>query len=76
MENKKAAPKYQFIDGNIVCTFPVSPRLAKSGKSMLLATTGGAESVEHDGMDVQFNVNIYVPIAQWEKLAKAPKAKK
>ena len=67
-------PKYQFVDGNIVCTFPVSPRLAKSGKSMLLATTGGAESVLQDGMDVQFNVNIYVPIAQWE--AKASKSKK
>ena len=73
MENKKATPKYQFIDGNIVCTFPVSPRLAKSGKSMLLVTTGGAESIEHDGMDVQFNVNIYIPIAQWE--AKAKKSK-
>ena len=69
-----SAPKYQFIDGNIVCTFPVSPRLSKTGKSMLLATTGGAESVEHDGMDVQFNVNIYVPSAQWE--AKAKKSKK
>jgi len=43
---------------------------------MLLATTGGAESVEHDGMDVQFNVNIYVPIAQWEAMAKKSKAKK
>jgi hypothetical protein len=43
---------------------------------MLLATTRGAESVEHDGMDVQFNVNIYVPIAQWEALAKKSKGKK
>ena len=68
-----ASVKYQFVDGNIVCTFPVSPRLAKSGKSMLLATTSGAESILHDGMDVQFNVNIYVPIAQWE--AKAKKSK-
>ena len=72
-----SAPKYQFVDGNIVCTFPIAPRLAKSGKSMLLATTGGAESIEHDGMDVQSNVNIYVPIAQWEALAKkSAKAKK
>ena len=69
-----ASPKYQFVDGNIVCTFPISPRLSKKGISMLLATTNGAETVTHDGMDVQFNVNIYVPIAQWE--AKAKKAKK
>ena len=73
-----SAPKYVFNDseGTITCTFPVSPRLAKSQKSMLLATTGGAESVLHDGMDVQFNVNIYVPIAQWEAMAKKSKAKK
>ena len=71
-----STPKYQFVDGNIVCTFPIVPQLAKTGKSMLLATTRGAESVEHDGMDVQFNVNIYVPIAQWEAMAKKSKAKK
>ena len=71
-----STPKYQFVDGNVICTFPISPRLSKAGKSMLLATTGGAESVEHNGMDVQFNVNIYVPIAQWEAYAKKGKAKK
>ena len=69
-----SAPKYQFIDGHIVCTFPVRPSRSKGGKSMLLATTHGAESVEYDGMDVQFNVNIYVPLDQWE--AKAKKSKK
>ena len=67
---------YEFIDGNIVCTFPIVPQMAKAGKSMLLATTRGAVKVEHDGMDVMFNVNIYVPIAQWEALAKKSKAKK
>ena len=70
-----SAPKYQFVGDSIVCTFPISPRLAKSGKSMLLATTGGAESINHNGMDIQFNVNIYVPIAQWEKSSKAKKSK-
>ena len=74
-----SAPKYVFNDseGTITCTFPISPRISKAGKSMLLASTAGAESVPHDGMDVMFNVNIYVPIAQWEALAKkSAKAKK
>ena len=63
------------VDGNeLVLRFPISPRLSKAGKSMLLATTGWAETFTHDGMDIQMNVNIYVPIAQWE--AKAKKSKK
>ena len=74
MANKPEVPKYQFIDGNIVCTFPVRPHLSGTEKSMVLATTKGAETVKQDGMDVQFNVNIYVPIAQWE--ARAKKSKK
>ena len=47
-----------------------SPRLAKSEKSMLLASTGGAKSVTIEGVDVQFNCNIYVPIKQWKAIAK------
>mgnify|MGYP004461901667 CR=1 FL=1 len=70
------AASYVFNDSErtITCTFPVVPKLSSKGKSMLLATTSGAESIPHDGMDVQFNVNIYVPIAQWE--ARAKKSKK
>lgn len=70
------APKYQIVDGNLVCTFPIATRISKTGKSMLLVSTGGAETWTHEGMDVMCNVNIYVPIAQWEEKAKKAKAKK
>ena len=71
--NCNTTTKYA-VEGNaLVMRFPITPRLSKAGKSMLLATTGGAETFTHDGMDIQMNVNIYVPIAQWE--AKAKKSK-
>ena len=68
--------EYTFTDSHIICKYPISPRMAKTGKSMLLATTRGAESIPHDGVDVQFNVNIYVPIAQWDAMQAKGKAKK
>ena len=35
---------------------------------MLIFSTGGAETVELDGMEVQMNINAYVPIAKWNAL--------
>ena len=40
----------------------LSPRKSASGKSMLLATTSGRESFEHEGKEVQVNLNVYTPI--------------
>ena len=54
----KTSPKYEVIDGNIVMTFPISPRISKSEKSMLLASTGGAEVFNHEGMNFQMNINV------------------
>lgn len=73
----KTSPKYEVIDGNIVMTFPISPRISKSEKSMLLASTGGAEVFNHEGMNFQMNINVYVPIAEWTAAqAAAAKASK
>lgn len=67
--------EYTFADGHIVCKFPINDaRISAKGKSMLLVSTRGAETFTYDGMDVKFNVNIYVPIEQWKK-AKAKKSK-
>ena len=40
----------------------LSPRKSASGKSMLLATTSGREAFEHEGKEVQVNLNVYTPI--------------
>tara|TARA_R110002020_G_scaffold170646_1_gene360428 strand:- start:1189 stop:1383 length:195 start_codon:yes stop_codon:yes gene_type:complete len=52
--------KYQIVGDQIVITFPIVPRKSKSGKSMLLASTGGAESFVHEGKEVKVNLNVYV----------------
>ena len=46
-----------------------------SGKSMLLASTRGAETFTHEGMDIQMNINMYVNLAEY-KAATTPKRKK
>ena len=70
---KNPADKYTVENGEIVMRFPILPRLSKKGISMLLATTSGAETFTYEGMEIKANVNLYVPIAQWE--AKAKKSK-
>ena len=76
---KVSTTKYatEIIDGEnyIVIKMKVAPRLAKSEKSWLLCTTGGAETWVHDGMDVQMNVNVYVQRAAYEAKMKATKKK-
>ena len=59
---------YELKGDTVVMTFEINPRLAKSEKSMLIFSTGGAETVELDGMEVQMNINAYVPIAKWNAL--------
>ena len=66
-------PKYSIEGDTIVMRFKISPRKSKTNKSMLLASTSGAEVFTHDGMDIMMNVNVYVPIGQWEEETKAKK---
>ena len=49
-------------NGYVVIVKAIKPRPASSGKSTLLASTGGAESFVYDGKNVQVNLNVYVPI--------------
>ena len=51
------------IKGNeIIVTLPISPRTSKSGKSTVIASTGGniATSAEYEGQAVIIGVNAYV----------------
>jgi len=66
-------PKYTIEGDTIVMRFKISPRKSTTNKSMLLATTSGAEVFTHDGMDIMMNVNVYVPIGQWEDKTKRKK---
>ena len=50
--------------GEIVITLPVSPRPSKSGKTTLVASSGGNQTfsdVEFDGKPVTVGVNAYTP---------------
>ena len=68
--------KYEIVDNEIILRLPSNPRPSNSGKTQLLATSGAGETFKYDGVDVKVNVNVYVPIKQWEaKIARAKKSK-
>ena len=76
MTGKASTTKYSVENGELVMRFPIVPRLSKTEKSMLLATTNGAEKFEYDGMEIAMNINCYVPIQQWkDNLGKSKKSK-
>lgn len=58
--------KAEIVDGNLVLTLPLtSPRPSKSGKTLVVATTGG--NVETDcqveGRKVKVGVSAFIPKA-------------
>ena len=59
--------KYQIKDNKLIITFPIVPAKAKTGKSMLIATTRGAEQFVHDGKTVNVNLNAYIMMDEWNK---------
>ncbi len=54
--------KAEIKNNELIITLPVSPRTSKSGKSMVIASTGGNinTAVEYDGKTVVIGVNAYV----------------
>jgi len=83
MASKASPTKYEIVetpDGReeLVMRFPIVPKLSNSEKSMGLATTGGAETFIHPKhqFEMKMNINVYVPIQQWNAvLDKARKSK-
>ena len=52
------------IEGNeLVVRVPISPHPSKSGKTMLVASTHGAQDagLEHDGKPIKVSLNAYTP---------------
>lgn len=49
-------------DGKLVVEIPISPRTSKSGKSLVIASTGGnvPTTAEYDGQPVILGLNAYV----------------
>ena len=64
MANKVLKEAMYIEDGFVVIVKKIAPRPAKSGKSMLLATTAGTESFSHEDKNVLVNLNVYVPNAK------------
>ena len=54
--------KAEIKDGNLILTLPIAPRTSKSGKSTVIATTGGNITcgVDYEGQPVTIGVNAYV----------------
>jgi len=46
----------------ILTTLPIAPRTSKSGKSLVIASTGGNQttSVLYDGKEIVVGVNAYI----------------
>ena len=49
-------------NNQLIITLPISPRTSKSGKSLVVASTGGNQptTCEYDGKPVVIGVNAYV----------------
>jgi len=48
------------IEGNeIVIRMPLQPVMSKSGKSIVVASTRGRETFEHEGESLHVNLNVY-----------------
>lgn len=50
------------VGGNLVVTIPISPRPSTSGKSTLVASTGGYQlsTATHDGKAIKVSLNAIV----------------
>lgn len=49
-------------DNELIITIPISPRTSKSGKSLVIASTGGNQTTNliHAGKPVVIGLNAYV----------------
>jgi len=54
--------KVEIKDGKMVITLPISPRASKSGKSTVIASSGGNQptTAQYEGQAVIVGVNAYV----------------
>ena len=54
--------KVEIVGGNLVITAPIKEEVSKSGKSLLLASSGGnkATTVEYKGKPVIIGLNCYI----------------
>lgn len=54
--------KAEIKDNNLIITLPIAPRTSKSGKSLVIASTGGNITVglEYEGKPVIIGVNAYI----------------
>jgi len=52
----------QIKDGKLIVEIPISPRTSKSGKSLVVASTGGniPTTAEYEGQPVILGLNAYV----------------
>jgi len=67
--DKRKNCDYKIKDNKLVITIDLSkdPSLSSSGKSYLLATTGGNISLVGDYKDVKLGINCYIPSGVYEQ---------
>ena len=49
----------RIVGEHVVIVKRIMPRASKSGKSMLLASSNGAEVFTHEGREIKVNLNVY-----------------
>ena len=57
MPNK--AKRFEIVGNEIIIRMPLPPVMSKSRKSLVIASTRGRETFEHDGESVHVNLNVY-----------------
>jgi len=55
----KPTQKFQIVGNEIVIRMPLTPVMSKSGKSIVIASTRGRETFEHEGESLHVNLNVY-----------------
>ena len=53
------AKRFEIKDNMIIIRFPLTPVQSKSGKSIVIASTRGRETFDHDGEQLHVNLNVY-----------------
>ena len=70
MANKATTKQFEIKGNEIVVRYQIQPTKSKAGKSMVIASSRGRDTFQHDGKNVHVNFNAYVMIDEWEAAGK------
>ena len=58
--------QFSIVGDEIIVRYKIQPVKSKAGKSMVIASSRGADTFDWDGKQVRVNFNAYVMLEEWE----------